>query len=511
MSSAAASAAEDGVKEKEKSASSSIVVAVRVRPLNEREPVSLYRRVVVPVDDQVLVFDPATKGMSDRQKKAGYAFESKRALDSKFAFDHVFGEGASQTEIYEKTTKRVVLSVLDGYNGSVFAYGATGSGKTHTMIGVESDPGVMVRTMHDIFEAMSGIEAARRPKVTMSYMEVYNETIRDLLFDRDGPSSLQLREDPEKGAVVQGLSIFKMDTANDVFSLLDKGNQKRTQSPTEANAQSSRSHAVLDIRIELKDEVTAGENISASYIKGKLLLVDLAGSERASTTMNQGGTLIEGANINRSLLALGNCINALARSKENTHIPFRDSKLTRLLKDSLGGNCKTVMIAAVSPSSLSFEDTHNTLKYAARASKIKTKAIKNTVTADVHMSQYNAIISDLTSEIQNLKKELSTRQGTAADGTDLELSRLKSELSLAQGRLHAREEQLREFLDDAARIMGILEEQQKVLLEHGLMKEEWHGAVPSLKQVVEKSLAEPISPFPIRYAHVRGREGECVC
>jgi kinesin family protein 18/19 len=191
------------------------------------------------------------------------------------------------------------------------------------------------------------------------------------------------------------------------MDLLFFGNENRTQEATNANATSSRSHAVLEIQIAQKNK---GEGVEEDISVGKLSMIDLAGSERAARTQNRGIRLVEGAMINKSLLSLGNCINALVENMEKgteNHIPYRDSKLTRLLKDSLGGNSRTVMIANVSPSDLSYEDSNNTLKYANRAKNIKTTAVKNVKHVQHHVSEYTKIISQLKDEINELKHKLS--------------------------------------------------------------------------------------------------------
>lgn len=245
---------------------------------------------------------------------------------------------------------------------------------------------------------------------------------------------LAVREDPQRGVCVSGLTLHKPTSAEELLGMLEFGNNNRTQHPTDANAQSSRSHAVFQVFVRQKDR-TAG--LQANFTMGKMSLIDLAGSERAIVTSNRGERFREGANINKSLLALGNCINALA-DKENKsgHIPYRDSKLTRLLKDSLGGNCRTVMIAAVSPSGLSYEDTYNTLKYADRAMNITCKVVKNEVSVDMHVSRYAKIVEELRLEISELKKKLFSNESRpvvpskAADSTvqTEEIQRLCSSL-----------------------------------------------------------------------------------
>lgn len=321
---------------------------------------------------------------------------------------------------------------MTGYNATVLAYGATGSGKTFTMLGTPSSPGIMLLTLKELYERV-GVATGLRPrgsdgsdasaasaaapssvasaaasgggkeiKVTLSYVEIYNENIRDLLTD--APDFLDLREDPVRGPTVAGVSDHAVSSPSEVMELLARGNLRRTQEATAANSESSRSHAVLQIVVEQKDR--GGDQLRI----GKLTLLDLAGSERASNTQNRGIRLREGANINRSLLALGNVINALVTAKKGSYIPYRDSKLTRLLKDSLGGNCRTVMIATASPAASSFEETINTLKYADRAKKIKTKVTRNVLRVNYHISQYEELIGNLRTEIATLKDRIADQQ-----------------------------------------------------------------------------------------------------
>src|ERR1700750_2164237 len=197
------------------------------------------------------------------------------------------------------------------------------------------------------------------------------------------------------------------------MDMIVRGNELRTMSPTEANATSSRSHAVLQINVAQKDR---NANIDEPHTMATLSIIDLAGSEGASATKNRGARLIEGANINKSLLALGSCINALCDPRKRNHIPYRNSKLTRLLKFSLGGNCKTVMIVCVAPTSLHFDDTHNTLIYAERATKIKTKVItRNVVNVDRHVGRYVEAINRLNLEVAELKAKLASNTSTELD------------------------------------------------------------------------------------------------
>lgn len=273
------------------------------------------------------------------------------------------------------------------------------------MIGTQSDPGIMVRVMEDLFvhSHHQGKQQGVQYKVSVSFLEVYNENIRDLLSDVE--EYLDLREDPIKGPVVSSITEIEATSGQEIMQLLHQGNSKRSQAATAANEVSSRSHAVLQVVVECRDRAPG----TVANIKvGKLSLVDLAGSERAANTKNVGQRLVEGANINRSLLALGNCINALGeKGNKGNFVPYRDSKLTRLLKDSLGGNCRTVMIANISSAESSFEETLNTLKYANRAKNIKTNVQRNVLNVNYHISEYVELINNLRSEIQNLKGQIS--------------------------------------------------------------------------------------------------------
>jgi kinesin family member 18/19 len=328
----------------------------------------------------------------------------KRSKERQYAFDMIFDKDSGQIEIYNNTTKPLIDGVIEGYNATVFAYGATGAGKTYTMIGTQDNPGIMFLTIKELFERVEKSRGDKAYQVKVSFLEIYNEMIRDLLIISN--DVLDLREDAQHGIHVAGISIIDVDSPEEVMDLLFFGNENRTQEATNVNETSSRSHAVLEIRVAQKNK---SEDVHEDINIGKLSMIDLAGSERAARTQNRGIRMVEGAMINRSLLSLGNCINALVENVEKGtthHIPYRDSKLTRLLKDSLGGNSRTVMIANISPSHLCYEDTNNTLKYANRAKNIKTRVIKNTQHVDHHISEYAKIISQLKDEISELKFKL---------------------------------------------------------------------------------------------------------
>lgn len=382
----------------ETGAETSIKVIVRVRPHNERESQENYRTVIKVVDDQMLIFDPKEEENPFFYRgvvQKGRDLLKKQNKELQFVFDKVFNMGCSNQDIFEGSTKDLIINLLDGYNCSVFAYGATGAGKTHTMLGKDDDPGITFRTMAELFNQIDLQKEHRDFELGVTYLEIYNENVQDLLH-KSGP--LHLREDGRAGIIVAGLKIITIHSPDELLSLLAKGNRNRTQHPTDANEESSRSHAVFQVYVNITNKLDG----QVKHVK--LSMIDLAGSERASATGCKGARFKEGANINKSLLALGNCINNLADGIK--HIPYRESKLTRLLKDSLGGNCQTVMIANISPSSMSYEDTCNTLRYANRAKKIKTNIKKNIVNCQMHVSGYIKMVEEQKKEISMLRQQI---------------------------------------------------------------------------------------------------------
>ncbi|RZC32585.1 Kinesin domain containing protein, partial [Asbolus verrucosus] len=378
--------------------SANVKVVVRVRPPNDRERTENNRVVVKVVDEQLLIFDPKINTQSffyHGVEQKGRNLLRKANKDLQFMFDRVFGFDCTNEEVFENTTKNLISSLMDGYNCSVFAYGATGAGKTHTVIGHSDNPGITYLTMAELFKAKQALHTERNFELGISYIEVYNELVLDLL---NPGASLQLRDDGRYGVMVAGIKVHKIENPQELFTLLAQGNSNRTQHSTDANAESSRSHAVFQVYIQMEFKATR------EVRSAKLSMIDLAGSERGSVTGYGGARFAEGANINKSLLALGNCINSLAYGQK--YVPYRDSKLTRLLKDSLGGNCQTVMVANVSPSSLSYDDTYNTLKYATRAKKIKSQVKKNVVNVELHAGEYGKIVEELKKELEKVKAQL---------------------------------------------------------------------------------------------------------
>ncbi|KFP82198.1 Chromosome-associated kinesin KIF4, partial [Apaloderma vittatum] len=300
--------------------------------------------------------------------------------DKSFTYDYVFDPSVEQEEVFNTAGAPLVRGIFKGYNATVLAYGQTGSGKTYSMGGTytanqehEPNVGVIPRVIQLLFK-----EKEQRQDwefvLKVSYLEIYNEDILDLLCSsRERSSQISIREDPKEGIKIVGLTERSVSCAQDTVSCLEQGNNSRTVASTAMNSQSSRSHAIFTICIDQKKK-----NDKNSSFHSKLHLVDLAGSERQKKTKAEGDRLKEGININRGLLCLGNVISALGdENKKSGFVPYRDSKLTRLLQDSLGGNSHTLMIACVSPADSNLEETLNTLRYADRARKIKNKPIVN--------------------------------------------------------------------------------------------------------------------------------------
>ncbi|XP_072230004.1 kinesin-like protein KIF19 [Leuresthes tenuis] len=417
-----------------------LTVALRIRPLSDAEQEEGATIVAHRVDDQMVV-------LMDPMEDPDDILRANRSREKTYMFDVAFDFSASQEEVYRSTTKELIEGLISGYNATVFAYGPTGCGKTYTMLGTDKEPGIYVRTLNDLFRAIEETSDDMLYSVSMSYLEIYNEMIRDLL----NPSSgfLDLREDSKGVIQVAGITEVSTINAQEIMELLMKGNKQRTQEPTAANQTSSRSHAVLQVAVKQQSRC---RDVLQEVRFARLFMIDLAGSERAAQTQNRGQRLKEGAHINRSLLALGNCINALSDKNGNKYVNYRDSKLTRLLKDSLGGNSRTVMIAHISPASMAFEESRNTLTYADRAKSIRTRVKKNLINVSYHIAQYTNIISDLRCEIQRLKKMIEDQTSRQLNSDRADIRNVQAEVQAhSSQQSRAEMDQLKEQLLDAFR------------------------------------------------------------
>lgn len=375
-------------------------VAVRVRPFNRRE-IELGTKCVVDMDEtQTMLF---AGGSRDRKHTKTFAFDH-----CFWSMDETNSKYASQEKVYKYLGSDVLENAFEGYNACIFAYGQTGSGKTFTMMGShdQNQTGVIPRLCNELFDRISKNEDENITyKVEVSYIEIYNEKVRDLLCPRGNHATLRVREHKILGPYVEGLTKLVVSSFKDIETLMIEGNKARTVAATNMNTESSRSHAVFNIVLSRSEYDQQTESIGEKV--SKLSLVDLAGSERASKSGAEGERLKEGSNINRSLVTLGQVISSLAdqsggKSKKVLHVPYRDSVLTWLLKDNLGGNSKTVMVATVSPAADNYEETLSTLRYADRAKRIVNHAVVN--------EDPNAkIIRELREEVDRLKRLLAAK------------------------------------------------------------------------------------------------------
>ncbi|NXI41721.1 KIF27 protein, partial [Galbula dea] len=411
-----------------------VKVAVRIRPLLSKEVLHNHQVCVrlVPNTQQLII-----------------------GKDRVFTFDFVFGKNSTQEEVYTVCIKPLLVSLTDGYNATVFAYGQTGSGKTYTIGGghiasiAEDAKGIIPRAIQELFNHISekrNIDFS----VKVSYIEVYKEELRDLLELENSAKELHIREDEKGNTVIVGAKEFQVECADEVISLLESGNAARHTGTTQMNEHSSRSHAIFTISICQKhfssstDPAQDSPWKSVQMITSKFHFVDLAGSERVTKTGNTGERFKESIQINSGLLALGNVISALGDPKrKSVHIPYRDAKITRILKDSLGGNAKTVMITCISPSSSDFDESLNSLKYANRAKNIRNKPV-------VNYNPNQDRIDEMELEIKLLREALQNQQVSNQCSHDLnqEQTRINS-LELQLTRLQVQCCSYRSCVDEA--------------------------------------------------------------
>jgi len=403
-----------------------IRVFVRIRPLNKRE-------------------------IADKQT-IGWDFNSTSLLEDTqngqrvYAFDRCYNPDENNKEVYELVGKPVILKAMEGYNGTVFTYGQTGSGKTFTMRGCDDDPGMMILCINDIFDFIDMKKGKAKYTLKIAYMEVYNEEINDLLGE--GPGSKNLRivsEDSIKGAVIGNLTEVVVEDPLQMLEVLRKGESSRSYGSTTMNAESSRSHTIYRISIESVEidqdpDPTEAKWGNKSAIVGVtrlsfMNLVDLAGSERQKSTNASGKTLKEGANINKSLLALGAVINKLGEASKKVKggkpvfLPYRDSKLTRILKQSLGGNTMTSILCTITPAPMHREETVSTLKFGQLCKTIKNTVKSNEVIDDrMLIKQYKATIQELRVQVNKLEDEAADKSSAVDHAIVTTLQQDKKEL-----------------------------------------------------------------------------------
>ncbi|XP_022091821.1 kinesin-like protein KIF11-A [Acanthaster planci] len=429
-----------------------IQVFVRCRPINDSERKRGSHKVVE---------------VSQNKKDVQVNIEvAEKAATKTFSFDKAFGPKAKQIEVYKSVVLPILDEVLMGYNCTVFAYGQTGTGKTFTMEGErtpdpamswEEDPlaGIIPRAMHQIFEKLQTAEVEF--SVRVSFMELYNEELFDLLTGPEDTQRLRIFEDAaRKGSVViQGLEEIVVHNKSEVYAILEKGAAKRQTAATLMNAHSSRSHSVFTVTIHIKENSVDGEELLKT---GKLNLVDLAGSENIGRSGAVDKRAREAGNINQSLLTLGRVITALV--EHAPHVPYRESKLTRLLQDSLGGRTKTSIIATISPSICNVEETLSTLDYAHRAKNITNRPEIN------QKLTKRALIKEYTEEIERLRRDLfATREKNGIYLSEENYRSMEQSISSQALSIQEKEEKISALLDEIAKINDILSDTKEELEE----------------------------------------------
>ena len=360
---------------------SNVKVIIRVRPFIKREKkLKDTKCVEINNDDNSIIIQSG-----DKKKQ--------------FTYDEIFDEKSDQDQVFENGPKQIIDKTLQGFNGCIFCYGQTGSGKTYTMYGDNANPGIIYQANQYIQDYITRNPENKQYEISVTFIEIYNEELKDLLIDENKKKhhdKLKIREDPISGVYVEGVVTKDIKTATDLQNIIDFGQQRRTVGSTEMNNQSSRSHSILGLHLKINCK---GNEIPQ---KATLYMIDLAGSERAGSANSKNNAvsnkrLKEGNNINLSLTSLGMVIKALV--EKNKHIPYRNSQLTRLLQDSLGGNSMTIMIANMSPAMSNFADSLSTLQFANRAKNIKNKATK-------YKDPKSRKIAELQNELEKLRLQI---------------------------------------------------------------------------------------------------------
>ncbi|KAJ3798287.1 kinesin-like protein [Lentinula aff. detonsa] len=476
-----------------------IKVVVRCRPLNSRELARGAKPLIRMSGNQTFLDPPEVGSQQD----------TKRATERKtmaFGFDKSYWSAGprdepgycSQQTLYDDLGKELLDHGFAGFNACILAYGQTGSGKSYSMMGYGPDKGIIPLTCSELFVRVSERKAADPNinfTVEVSYIEIYNEKVRDLLNPKN-TGNLRVREHPSLGPYVEDLSKLVVNSYDEMMTLMDEGNKARTVAATNMNETSSRSHAVFTLLLTMKRH-DSDTNLDTEKVS-RISLVDLAGSERANSTGATGQRLKEGANINKSLTTLGKVISSLAlasssdtkkgkKGKGEEFVPYRDSVLTWLLKDSLGGNSKTAMIAAIAPAD--YEETLSTLRYADQAKKIKNKAVVN--------EDPNAkLVRELKEELEMLRARVSGSSGEDTFDPKVPPEKQKVTYQTKDGRIKTvTKAELQEQMETSEKLMQSLNEtwEQKMVRTQEVQKER-EKALEELGISVEKNMVGVHTP-----------------
>ncbi|CRG84421.1 Kinesin-like protein unc-104 [Talaromyces islandicus] len=464
-----------------------VKVVVRVRAFLPREIQKGSECLISmnPLTQETTLAAPETDTTKPRSQVRGKVYEEKS-----FTFDRSFWshnesdeQYASQEDVYNSLGEEFLDHNFEGYHTCIFAYGQTGSGKSYTMMGTPERPGLIPRTCEDLFERIEEAQSVDTTyNVRVSYFEVYNEHVRDLLVPRtDPPNYLKIRESPTDGPYVKDLTDVPVRSYADIMNWMRKGDLSRTVASTKMNDTSSRSHAVFTIVLkQIHHDLATDETTERT---ARIRLVDLAGSERAKATEATGQRLREGSNINKSLTTLGRVIAALAEPKQQRPggrrskevVPYRDSILTWLLKDSLGGNSKTAMIACIAPSD--YDETLSTLRYADQAKRIRTRAVVNQ--DHVSAAERDAQIAEMAEQIRVLQLAVSSNSA----------SKRESEVQ---------NEKLEEYQQQVEKMQRLMEENKMVSECKIKQLQTENEALRNHLKLALDSLKNPIPDIPLR-------------
>ena len=413
-----------------------IITILRIRPESEEEVnysnINIFKiessttlKLISPTE-----YNSFIEGSKYLNNEKG--IEVTKSKEYYFKFDYIFDKDSQQNEVYQYSTSFLVNNVFEGFNSTIFAYGSTGSGKTYTMFGTEDKPGVIIRAINQILNTMESNNINNEYNLQMSYFEIYNENIYDLLSDGDkinkkkklAESSSYNKDDElikfnnlknNNKSFLMGITKKIIKSQEEAFETLSKANKNRSKGITSHNVNSTRSHCILQIYI-INKETNIKNNNKLTNINliedrektkfGKFMLVDLAGFEKVAEIKPNTDNFY----INKSLFTLTNCINGIINNKNSYYVPWRDSKLTRILKESLSGNYKVVMICNISPSLMVIDDTYNSLNFAKKIKLVKINAQKNIGNQAFHISKFDSVIQNLKNQINMVKNELKKQE-----------------------------------------------------------------------------------------------------
>ena len=428
----------------------SVKVAVRVRPFNTREKENNSVCCIEMTENQTTIKDELGQPKTFTFDHSFWSHDCYIELENGYLSPDDSGKYTDQKIVFETLGKQILDNAWEGYHCCLFAYGQTGSGKSYSMVGYGANKGIVPISCEEIFKRIGENKDPQiHYEVEVSMLEIYNEKVQDLLvpINKRPPTGLKIRESKALGVFVADLTKYPVSSYEEISNKMDEGYQNRTIGSTLMNSTSSRAHTI--VTIEFKQVNTQGKLKSEKL--SKINLVDLAGSERANSTGATGARLKEGCNINKSLLVLGNVINTLADKalgkKKDVLPPYRDSALTRILQNALGGNSKTVMICALSPASINYEETLSTLRYADRAKKIQNKAVVNESEHDKVVRLLREENNDLKKKIEELSKKL--LGGTVQDEDKEAFKELKAQYDETQKLCESMSKTFSERLEEA--------------------------------------------------------------